>query len=113
MYGPWGCGACHACARGRENYCTRAAELGITPPGLGSPGSMAEYMIVDSARHLVPIGDLDPVAAVPLTDAGLTPYHAISRVLPLLDPARPRSSSGSADSGTSASRSCAPSARPA
>ncbi len=38
VYGPWGCGACHACARGRENYCTRAAELGITPPGLGSPG---------------------------------------------------------------------------
>ncbi|MEV8194967.1 NAD(P)-dependent alcohol dehydrogenase [Rhodococcus pyridinivorans] len=86
VYGPWGCGACHACARGRENYCTRAAELGITPPGLGSPGSMAEYMIVDSARHLVPIGDLDPVAAAPLTDAGLTPYHAISRVLPLLGP---------------------------
>lgn len=86
VYGPWGCGGCHQCARGRENYCTRAADLGITPPGLGSPGSMAEYMIVDSARHLVPIGDLDPVAAAPLTDAGLTPYHAINRVLPLLGP---------------------------
>ncbi|MGW0017858.1 NAD(P)-dependent alcohol dehydrogenase [Rhodococcus sp. NPDC003382] len=86
VYGPWGCGSCHACARGHENYCTRAADLGITPPGLGSPGSMAEYMIVDSARHLVPIGDLDPVAAAPLTDAGLTPYHAINRVLPLLGP---------------------------
>ncbi|MFZ2526516.1 MAG: NAD(P)-dependent alcohol dehydrogenase [Rhodococcus sp. (in: high G+C Gram-positive bacteria)] len=86
VYGPWGCGDCHSCARGRENYCDRAADLGITPPGLGSPGSMAEYMIVDSTRHLVPIGDLDPVAAVPLTDAGLTPYHAINRVLPLLGP---------------------------
>ncbi|WP_138997617.1 NAD(P)-dependent alcohol dehydrogenase [Rhodococcus zopfii] len=86
VYGPWGCGSCHQCSRGRENYCTRAADLGITPPGLGSPGSMAEYMIVDSARHLVPIGDLDPVAAAPLTDAGLTPYHAINRVLPLLGP---------------------------
>ncbi|WP_068154282.1 NAD(P)-dependent alcohol dehydrogenase [Rhodococcus phenolicus] len=86
VYGPWGCGDCHACARGRENYCIRAADLGITPPGLGSPGSMAEYMIVDSTRHLVPIGDLDPVAAAPLTDAGLTPYHAINRVLPLLGP---------------------------
>ncbi|MEZ5153649.1 NAD(P)-dependent alcohol dehydrogenase [Rhodococcus zopfii] len=86
VYGPWGCGSCHQCSRGRENYCTRATGLGITPPGLGSPGSMAEYMIVDSARHLVPIGDLDPVAAAPLTDAGLTPYHAINRVLPLLGP---------------------------
>ena len=77
VYGPWGCGQCHACARGAENYCTRAAELGIQPPGLGSPGAMAEYVIVDDARHLVPIGDLDPVETVSLTDAGLTPYHAI------------------------------------
>jgi alcohol dehydrogenase, propanol-preferring len=86
VYGPWGCGSCHPCSLGRENYCVRAAELAITPPGLGSPGSMAEYMIVDSARHLLPIGDLDPVVAAPLTDAGLTPYHAINRVLPLLGP---------------------------
>jgi propanol-preferring alcohol dehydrogenase len=36
-------------------------------------------MLVPSVRHLVPIGDLDPVAAAPLTDAALTPYHAINR----------------------------------
>ncbi|MCZ2839901.1 NAD(P)-dependent alcohol dehydrogenase [Modestobacter sp. VKM Ac-2985] len=77
VYGPWGCGQCHACARGAENYCTRAAALGIAPPGLGAPGALAEYLIVDDVRHLVPLGDLDPVASVSLTDAGLTPYHAI------------------------------------
>lgn len=77
VYGAWGCGQCHACARGAENYCPRAAALGIQPPGLGAPGALAEYMIVDDVRHLVPLGDLDPVAAVSLTDAGLTPYHAI------------------------------------
>ncbi|MCF6508723.1 NAD(P)-dependent alcohol dehydrogenase [Blastococcus sp. MG754426] len=77
VYGPWGCGLCHACARGAENYCPRAAGLGIQPPGLGSPGALAEYMLVDDVRHLVPLGDLDPVATVSLTDAGLTPYHAI------------------------------------
>lgn len=77
VYGPWGCGLCHACAQGAENYCTRSAELGIAPPGLGSPGAMAEYMIVDDKRHLVALGDLDPVQNVSLTDAGLTPYHAI------------------------------------
>lgn len=77
IYGPWGCGQCHACAEGKENYCTRAAELGIAPPGLGAPGAMAEYVIVDDARHLVPLGDLDPIETVSLTDAGLTPYHAI------------------------------------
>lgn len=77
VYGPWGCGLCHACAQGQENYCPHAGELGIAPPGLGAPGSMAEYVIIDDARHLVPLGELDPVEAVSLTDAGLTPYHAI------------------------------------
>ncbi|MBT2485506.1 MULTISPECIES: NAD(P)-dependent alcohol dehydrogenase [unclassified Microbacterium] len=77
IYGPWGCGRCHACAQGAENYCPYAAEMGITPPGLGAPGAMAEYVIVDDPRHLAPLGDLDPVETVSLTDAGLTPYHAI------------------------------------
>ncbi|MFI6284306.1 NAD(P)-dependent alcohol dehydrogenase [Streptomyces sp. NPDC051018] len=86
VYGPWGCGACPVCASGRENYCPHAARLGIRPPGLGSPGAMAQYLLVDDIRHLVPIGDLDPVAAVPLTDAGLTPYHAVRRALPKLVP---------------------------
>ncbi|MEV1047812.1 NAD(P)-dependent alcohol dehydrogenase [Streptomyces sp. NPDC049916] len=79
VYGPWGCGTCVNCAEGRENYCLRAGELGILPPGLGAPGAMAEYMVVDDPRHLVPIDGLDPVTTVPLTDAGLTPYHAIAR----------------------------------
>ncbi|MFI5808209.1 NAD(P)-dependent alcohol dehydrogenase [Streptomyces sp. NPDC051561] len=86
VYGPWGCGSCLLCAQGKENYCLRAAELGIRPPGLGAPGALAEYMIVDDPRHLVPLGDLDPVTAVPLTDAGLTPYHAIKTSLPKLTP---------------------------
>ncbi|NUQ88184.1 MAG: NAD(P)-dependent alcohol dehydrogenase [Glycomyces artemisiae] len=86
VYGPWGCGRCIKCAAGEENYCQRAQELGINPPGLGSPGAIAEYLIVDDARHLVPLGDLDPVQTVPLTDAGLTPYHAIKRSLPKLTP---------------------------
>lgn len=86
VYGPWGCGSCYPCSQGRENYCENAARLGITPPGLGSPGSMAEYMIVDNARHLVPLGDLDPVQNVALTDAGLTPYHAIVGSLGALTP---------------------------
>ena len=77
IYGPWGCGQCHACSEGRENYCPYAADLGIVPPGLGAPGAMAEYVVIDDRRHLVPLGDLDPVETVSLTDAGLTPYHAI------------------------------------
>ncbi|CAL9282951.1 NAD(P)-dependent alcohol dehydrogenase [Streptomyces sp. SudanB91_2054] len=86
VYGPWGCGTCAKCAEGKENYCLRAGELGIHPPGLGRPGSMAEYLLVDDPRHLVPLDGLDPMAAVPLTDAGLTPYHAVKRSLPKLVP---------------------------
>ncbi len=84
VYGPWGCGTCHQCAQGHENYCERASDLGILAPGLGAPGAMAEYMLVDDPRHLVPIVDLDPAEAAPLTDAGLTPYHAIRPSLPKL-----------------------------
>jgi propanol-preferring alcohol dehydrogenase len=86
VYGAWGCGNCRACATGAENECLNAADLHIQWPGLGAPGCMAEYMLVPSPRHLVPLGDLDPVRNVPLTDAGLTPYHAIKPSLPKLVP---------------------------
>lgn len=86
VYGPWGCGRCHACRLGRENYCERAAELVAFGGGLGLDGGMAEYMLVPSARLLVPLGDLDPVQAAPLTDAGLTPYHAIATCRDRLQP---------------------------
>ena len=86
VYGPWGCGRCHRCQQGKENYCDRAAELGAAGGGLGRDGGMAEYMLVPQARWVVPLDGLDPVAAAPLTDAGLTPYHAIKRSLHLLTP---------------------------
>jgi len=84
VYGPWGCGRCWRCQQGNENYCERAAEIGAAGGGLGRDGGMAPYMLVPNARLLVPLGDLDPVQAAPLTDAGLTPYHAIKRSLHLL-----------------------------
>ena len=86
VYGPWGCGRCKRCQVGMENYCERALETGAGGGGLGRDGGMAEFMLVPAARLLVPLGDLDPVDAAPLTDAGLTPYHAIKRSLPLLVP---------------------------
>lgn len=87
VYGAWGCGTCGPCRVGEENYCLRAAAEDIRPPGLGVPGAMAEYMIIDDARHLIPIGDLDPVDAVALTDAALTPFHAIRDDIRRLGPA--------------------------
>jgi propanol-preferring alcohol dehydrogenase len=83
VHGAWGCGVCSRCRSGFENYCEKPVSQG----GLGIDGGMAEFLLVPEARHLVPLPDgLDPVAAAPLTDAGLTPYHAIRRSWPKLGP---------------------------
>src|SRR5688500_5879164 len=85
VYGPWGCGRCHSCQLSMENYCENWASIGTFGGGLGSDGGMAHYMLVPSARLLVPLGGLSPAKAAPLSDAALTPYHAIKRALPQLN----------------------------
>jgi propanol-preferring alcohol dehydrogenase len=47
---------------------------------------MAEYLLVPAARFLIPLGTLDPRQAAPLSDAGLTSYHAVKRSVHLLGP---------------------------
>ena len=84
IYGAWGCGRCHACQLSIENYCENWAEIGGFGGGLGLDGGMADYMLVPSARFLVSLGNLSPAQAAPLSDAALTPYHAIKRALPHL-----------------------------
>ncbi len=85
VYGAWGCGVCARCSVGIENYCEKSQFTG--GGGLGIDGGMADYLLVPSARHLVRLPDgLDPVSAAPLTDAGLTSYHAIRRSWPKLTP---------------------------
>ena len=86
VYGPWGCGACTQCARGSENICERLATLPGRGCGLGYDGGLAEYVVVASPRLLVPRGELDAAGAAPLTDAALTPYHALKPQLPRLTP---------------------------
>lgn len=86
VYGPWGCGSCHHCQTSAENYCDRHASIPSYGGGLGSDGGMADYMIVPSSRLLVPLGDLDPADVAPLSDAALTPYHAIKAVSDVLTP---------------------------
>ena len=89
VYGPWGCGICGRCRVGTENYCENPAEAPVPGGGggLGLDGGMAEFLLVPSARFLFPLPDgLDPVAAAPLADAGLTPYHAVRRSWPKLPP---------------------------
>jgi propanol-preferring alcohol dehydrogenase len=84
VYGPWGCGMCRNCSAGEENYCT--APGGVKPPGIAVEGAIAEYLVVDDERHLIPLQGLDPVQAVALTDAGLTSYHAVKQSVGRLGP---------------------------
>jgi propanol-preferring alcohol dehydrogenase len=84
VYSVWGCGRCPVCLAGADNYCDNVPLF--SGGGLGFDGGLASHMIVPSARFLCPLGDLDPRAVAPLTDAGLSTYHAIKRSLPILRP---------------------------
>lgn len=90
VYGPWGCGQCYFCRQGVEIYCkhlyTEKINGGACGPGLGLNGGMAPYMLVKSSRFLVPLETIAPKEAAPLTDAALTPYHAIKMTLDVLLP---------------------------
>jgi alcohol dehydrogenase, propanol-preferring len=89
VVGAWGCGRCGRCRLGWENYCEDPAAQPVPAGGggLGLDGGMADFLLVHSDRFLVPLPDgLAPAHAAPLTDAGLTPYHAVKRSLPKLAP---------------------------
>jgi alcohol dehydrogenase, propanol-preferring len=79
VYGGWGCGQCSFCLGGQEQLCD-----GARWGGLGPDGGYAEYLLVPAARHLLPAGSLDLVAAAGLTDAGLSSYRAVKKALPYL-----------------------------
>ena len=87
VYGPWGCGTCRSCIEGMDNCCELWRQPGrARGGGLGRDGGMAPFMLVPAARFLVPLRDLAPAVAAPLTDAGLTSYHAIKGSLHVLGP---------------------------
>jgi propanol-preferring alcohol dehydrogenase len=77
---PNSCGRCSYCASGRDNCCP----AGLRGRGFGRDGGLAEYVVVDDPRALLPLGGLDPCTAGPLTDAGATAFHAVRRALPRL-----------------------------
>jgi NAD+-dependent secondary alcohol dehydrogenase Adh1 len=76
------CGLCRACRAGQDMHCSAS-----TFPGLdGSDGGMAEYLLT-SARACVKLDpSTEPKAVAALADAGITAYHAVRKMLPLLYP---------------------------
>ena len=79
---PSSCGHCTWCVRGEDNNCADS----LVGRGYGTDGGLAGYVLVSSARELVKLANLDPVAAGPLTDAGATSYHAVRRALHRIRP---------------------------
>lgn len=80
------CGTCEFCHEGHEQSCATFARgsIGMTR-GVGIDGGLAEFMVVPR-RELVALGDIDPVAIAPLTDAGVTSYRAVKSALDRLHP---------------------------
>jgi alcohol dehydrogenase, propanol-preferring len=82
IFGGWGCGQCSLCITGHEQLCETPAWAGLSV----HDGGYAEYLLVPAERYLVPLRSLNPSEAAPLTDAALTPYRAIKKALPFLEP---------------------------
>lgn len=74
------CGQCPFCLAGQDNACMANG----AGRGYGRDGGLAELVLVDSTRAIVPLRSLDPATAGPLTDAGATSHHAVARVVPRL-----------------------------
>lgn len=76
------CWECRWCRQGADNYCVNTWK----GRGFGVDGGLTSHLAVDR-REIVPLGDLDPTLAAPLTDAGATSYHAVQRVRPKIEAA--------------------------
>jgi len=76
------CGLCSACRAGEDMYCRLLRFPGVD----GSDGGYAEFLRT-SIRALVPLpkGTV-PAKLAPMADAGITAYHAVKRVIPLVRP---------------------------
>lgn len=76
------CGLCRPCRRGEETFC-----LDLRFPGVdGTPGGYAEYLKTD-VRAAIRLPDgTDPAPLSALSDAGLTAYHAVRKMVGALPP---------------------------
>ena len=76
------CGLCRACRAGQDMHCSNSSFPGLD----GSAGGMAEYLL-SSARACVKLDpSTEPKDVAALADAGITAYHAVRKVIPLLWP---------------------------
>ena len=108
VYGPWGCGRCPRCSRGEEHLCERRISGAAPAAASGATAASRSTSCSRPPRLSVPIGDLDPVTAAPLADAGADALPRGQASAPRSAArARPPWSSASAASATSRSSCCA------
>ncbi len=70
------CGACLECDAGADNAC----DSNHVGRGYGMDGGIADYLLLENDRPIIPLSGLDPKLAGPFTDAGTTSYHGVARV---------------------------------
>jgi NAD+-dependent secondary alcohol dehydrogenase Adh1 len=81
VYPAYSCGLCVPCRRGLDVHCERHQFTGLT-----RDGGFADYVLVDE-RSLVPLPPgVEPAEVAPHSDAGITAYHAVKKLLPRLEP---------------------------
>jgi NAD+-dependent secondary alcohol dehydrogenase Adh1 len=81
LYPPYSCGLCVNCRRGLDMHCDRHQFTGLT-----RDGGFAEYVLVDERSLLALPPGVEPAEVAPHSDAGITAYHAVKRLLPRLCP---------------------------
>jgi NAD+-dependent secondary alcohol dehydrogenase Adh1 len=81
LYPPYSCGLCVNCRRGLDMHCDRHQFTGLT-----RDGGFAEYVLVDERSLLALPQGVEPAEVAPHSDAGITAYHAVKRLLPRLTP---------------------------
>ncbi len=81
LYPAYSCGLCINCRRSLDMHCDRHQFTGLT-----RDGGFAEYVLVDERSLLKLPPGVEPAQVAPHSDAGITAYHAVKRLLPRLAP---------------------------
>lgn len=81
LYPPFSCGLCVQCRRGNDMHCQRHEFT-----GLSLDGGFADCVLVRERSVLKLPDGLTPDAVAPHADAGLTAYHAVTKVAHLMVP---------------------------
>ena len=81
LYPAWSCGLCIPCRRGQDVFCVRHEFTGLT-----RDGGFADFVLADE-RSVIRLPDgVEPAAVAPHSDAGITAYHAVKKLVPRLEP---------------------------